>query len=401
MSGESELVIVEEPSSPAKDSPEVKTEFIENTEDDFHVSNPNSLKKLSQKEKEEAQVNEIKNYALQQQILQRNRMQLMDSLNRNTMTPNMHQQLQSTMKLPTSVQNGTQPIGPYVNDVSKKQFQPPPPTSIPESTGDIDIDTESKKSLLETTISSSDLKIIYPYHEPKAAMESIFIDNVMWVKNGKKVRFGFSLSEEKEREIEKKNLEVCMVVFLSIPGHHEKITACAKHAEAANDGDFFKVYRLSEELRADSLISLPLKHNNDDHSMALFFNCVSSCLKGRESKSKELSLNFSFFLREKVEDGHGLQLDLTYRRTIRITTNPGRDAGVLKKRPRSDDYLADSTTFVTGLLSTMPIASQPEVKRALMAIPSGDERFFNRLQRAIERTVKFELNEYQISKETS
>ena len=76
------------------------------------------------------------------------------------------------------------------------------------------------------------------------------------------------------------------------------------------------------------------------------------------------SLNFSFFLREKVEDGHGLQLDLTYRRTIRncsqdlthnlwviknietqianltrITTNPGRDAGVLKKRPRSDDYL--------------------------------------------------------------
>ena len=29
------------------------------------------------------------------------------------------------------------------------------------------------------------------------------------------------------------------------------------------------------------------------------------------------SLNFSFFLREKVEDGHGLQLDLTYRRTIR------------------------------------------------------------------------------------
>ena len=35
-----------------------------------------------------------------------------------------------------------------------------------------------------------------------------------------------------------------------------------------------------------------------------------------------------------------------------------------------------------------------------MAIPSGDERFFNRLQRAIERTVKFELNEYQISKES-
>ena len=73
----------------------------------------------------------------------------MDSLNRNTMTPNMHQQLQSTMKLPTSVQNGNQPIGPYINDASKKQFQPPPPTSIPESTGDIDIDTESKKSLLE------------------------------------------------------------------------------------------------------------------------------------------------------------------------------------------------------------------------------------------------------------
>ena len=33
-----------------------KTEFIENTEDDFHVSNPDPLKKLSQKEKEEAQV---------------------------------------------------------------------------------------------------------------------------------------------------------------------------------------------------------------------------------------------------------------------------------------------------------------------------------------------------------
>jgi len=310
---------------------------------------------------------------------------------------------------PTSVQNGVQAITSQVNGSPKKLFQPPPPTSVTEPPADIEIDTESKKSLLETTITEEDLKIIYPYHEPKAAMESIFIDNVMWVKNGKKVRFGFSLSEEKEREIDQKNLEVCMVVFLSIPGHHEKITACAKHAEAANDGDFFKVYRLSEELRADSLISLPLKHNNDDHSMALFFNCVSSCLKGRESKSKELSLNFSFFLREKVEDGHGLQLDLTYRRTIRITTNPGRDAGVLKKRPRSDDYLAasksqptsaDSMAFVTGVLNAMPVASQPEVKRALMAIPSGDERFFNRLQRAIERTVKFELNEYQISKES-
>ena len=52
------------------------------------------------------------------------------------------------------------------------------------------------------------------------------------------------------------------------------------------------------------------------------------------------------------------------------------------------------------ILASIIFQSQPEVKRALMAIPSGDERFFNRLQRAIERTVKFELNEYQISKET-
>ena len=41
---------------PRNDSIRQKTEFIENTEDDFHVSNPDPLKKLSQKEKEEAQV---------------------------------------------------------------------------------------------------------------------------------------------------------------------------------------------------------------------------------------------------------------------------------------------------------------------------------------------------------
>ena len=45
------------------------------------------------------------------------------------------------------------------------------------------------------------------------------------------------------------------------------------------------------------------------------------------------------------------------------------------------------------------IKSQPEVKRALLSIPNGEEKFFNRLQRAVEKVVKFELNEYQISKE--
>ena len=131
----------------------------------------------------------------------------MDSINQNTMTANnmnIHPQLQSNlqMRLPTSVQNGVQPIASQVNGSPKKLFQPPPPTSVTEPPADIEIDTESKKSLLEvnfpriiglsnggdysnllfqTMITEDDLKIIYPYHEPKAAMESIFIDNVMWV----------------------------------------------------------------------------------------------------------------------------------------------------------------------------------------------------------------------------
>ena len=55
-------------------------------------------------------------------------------------------------------------------------------------------------------------------------MESIYIDNVMWVKNGKRVRFGFCLKSEKENEIREKNLEISIAIFLSIPGHHENIT---------------------------------------------------------------------------------------------------------------------------------------------------------------------------------
>ena len=92
----------------------------------------------------------MKNHALQQQIQQQlARQRLMDSLNRNTMT-SIQSNLQ--MRLPTSVQIG-QPITTHVNGAPKKQFQPPPPTSIPETPADIDIDTESKKSLLEVSYS--------------------------------------------------------------------------------------------------------------------------------------------------------------------------------------------------------------------------------------------------------
>ena len=96
----------------------------------------------------------MKKYALQQQIIARQR-KLMDSINQNTMTPNIHPQLQSNlqMRLPTSVPNGVQKITPQVNGAPKKTlFQPPPPTtvSLTEPTqGDIEIDTEAKKNLLE------------------------------------------------------------------------------------------------------------------------------------------------------------------------------------------------------------------------------------------------------------
>ena len=99
----------------------------------------------------------MKKYALQQQILKQRR-QLMDSINQNTMTPNnmnIHPQLQSNlqMRLPTSVQNGVQAITSQVNGSPKKLFQPPPPTSVTEPPADIEIDTESKKSLLEVNFS--------------------------------------------------------------------------------------------------------------------------------------------------------------------------------------------------------------------------------------------------------
>ena len=102
-------------------------------------------------------VNEMKKFALQQQILKQRR-QLMDSINQNTMTPNnmnIHPQLQSNlqMRLPTSVQNGVQAITSQVNGSPKKLFQPPPPTSVTEPPADIEIDTESKKSLLEVNFS--------------------------------------------------------------------------------------------------------------------------------------------------------------------------------------------------------------------------------------------------------
>ena len=102
-------------------------------------------------------VNEMKKFALQQQILKQRR-QLMDSINQNTVTANnmnIHPQLQSNlqMRLPTSVQNGVQTITPQVNGSPKKLFQPPPPTSVTEPPADIEIDTESKKSLLEVKFS--------------------------------------------------------------------------------------------------------------------------------------------------------------------------------------------------------------------------------------------------------
>jgi len=261
---------------------------------------------------------------------------------------------------------------------------------------------EMIKLIKETNISETDLKIIYPRHEPKAAMESIYIDNVMWVKNGKRVRFGFCLKSEKEIEIREKNLEISIAIFLSIPGHHENITACPKHADLSTNGAFFSIFRLNQEYSNEQVISLPLEHNNDDHSMALYFYCVSSCLKNKENKSKDLSLNFLFFLSEKnlISEGYSKRLNLSHSRNIRITTNPGRDAGVLRKRPRTEDYQPDSATLVNAILQTIPTTSQPEIKRALISIPLCETSFFNRLQRSIEKTVKFEIAEYQITKDT-
>ena len=46
------------------------------------------------------------------------------------------------------------------------------------------------------------------------------------------------------------------------------------------------------------------------------------------------------------------------------------------------------------------VQSQPEIKRALISIPLCETSFFNRLQRSIEKTVKFEIAEYQITKDT-
>ena len=75
-------------------------------------------------------------------------------------------------------------------------------------------------------------------------MESVFKNNIFWVgffllkyskmkntrlikaqkvKNETKVRFGFSLSKEKVRELEQNHLDLSMVVFLGMPGHHGKI----------------------------------------------------------------------------------------------------------------------------------------------------------------------------------
>ena len=98
-------------------------------------------------------VNEMKKYALQQQIIAQRR-KYMDSINQNTTIPNIHPQLQSNlqMSLATSVQNGV-PTS-QVNGAPKKLFQPPPPTSVTEPPSDIEIDTESKKSLLEVNYNS-------------------------------------------------------------------------------------------------------------------------------------------------------------------------------------------------------------------------------------------------------
>ena len=104
----------------------------------------------------------MKKYALQQQIIAQRR-KLMDSINQNNMPPNIHPQLQSNlqMRLATSVQNGV-PTS-QVNGASKKLFQPPPPTSVTEPPSDIEIDTESKKSLLEVNYTSGLLLDKYKY----------------------------------------------------------------------------------------------------------------------------------------------------------------------------------------------------------------------------------------------
>jgi len=244
-----------------------------------------------------------------------------------------------------------------------------------------------------TDFSCEDFRIIYPIHEPKAVMESVYQNGIWFVKNERKVHFGFSMNPLKIQELNAKGLELCCLPFLSMAGVHNTIKACAKHDKVCN-GNFFSTHRLDQVFPGSSPISIPLTHNNDDFSMALYFHCSSSCLTSHQRRN--LRLNFAFFLRS-VKTHEEIPLKLRHRRNIKIVSNPGRDAGIcLKKRPNPEDY-ADPTSLTRTIVSLVPQKSQQDVKRALQSIPISDTRFYFRLQRAFERVIRFETSEYHIA----
>ena len=55
-----------------------------------------------------------------------------------------------------------------------------------------------------TEISCEDFRIIYPIHEPKAVMESVYQNGIWFVKNERKVHFGFSMNPQKIHELNAK-----------------------------------------------------------------------------------------------------------------------------------------------------------------------------------------------------
>ena len=75
-----------------------------------------------------------------------------------------------------------------------------------------------------TEMSCEDFRIIYPIHEPKAVMESVYQNGIWFVKNERKVHFGFSMNPQKIHEL---NAKESILKFKSQKNIDKNVLKCS------------------------------------------------------------------------------------------------------------------------------------------------------------------------------
>lgn len=194
-----------------------------------------------------------------------------------------------------------------------------------------------------------------------------------------------------------------LLVYLSVPGKHDKINACAACVEKYGSHDFMEVsYRGQRQQKIVNLsdgaaaIVCPIVENigeENDRIYQIKFNCFTSHLK--DNKTDRVKLIFGIVnsaITEQIWE-HKVELE--------VTANPGRDSGCFvpaakrkvepglpvndNKRPKLSTVKTERTSFeFLSPAAKQMIASkmQPEHQQQFMA--SMNRRFFTMLDMEIE-----------------